>query len=70
MSTWQCHGGEKCERLEEEGVSFFIYFLIESYQCVLLIYTQRAREKGNGILTSAAILRAQELSYDTFLSSK
>jgi len=26
MSTWQCHGGEKCERLEEEGVSFFYLF--------------------------------------------
>jgi len=37
MSTWQCHGEEKCERLEEEGVSFFNLFLIESHQFVLLI---------------------------------
>jgi len=26
MSTWQSHGGKKCERLEEERVFFFIYF--------------------------------------------
>ena len=52
--------------------SFLFYlFLIESHQFVLLIYnTQRAREKGNGILTPAAISRARELSYGTFLSSK